>query len=78
MNKRAERLAEIETKNVIRNDRKELRIDLAMMKAWEVFNLCSENDPYAMHKAVESLPTVVLLDILGRRASDELGGKTND
>lgn len=51
-----------------RERKKEDQIDRHMAAARETLkSLEQEDDPYAMHKTVESLPTWVLLNVIGRK-----------
>lgn len=59
-------------------ERKAERIDESMIAARQLLGaLEREQDPYAMHKAVESLPPEVLIDIVSR-TSDRLLTKQAD
>jgi len=50
-------------------------IDRAMDKAAQIYRSSFNHDPYAMHKAVESLPTSVLAHILQGKLDDDLCSK---
>ena len=51
----------------------ERAIDEAMWKATTLFHkLTDQEDPYAMHKAVESLPTAVLVYVLAGKTTRDL------
>lgn len=50
--------------------RKARAIDTAMENAAELFEIRKrQEDPYAMHKAVESLPVEVLIEVLSKKVT---------
>lgn len=58
-----------------RNRRQKSAIDTAMNRAAIVYdNAMGADDPYAMHKAVESIPLAVLVNVIHRKTQSELEG----
>lgn len=56
-----------------RSQRRSTAIDDAMTAAERAYHrLTAEEDPYAMHKAIESLPVPVLLYFANRQTDHEL------
>lgn len=69
MNNREKALSLRAAKTLMR----EMNIDKAMEHAVEIFGARQkQEDPYAMHRAVESLPVAVLLDVLHKKTIGEL------
>jgi len=56
-----------------RSQRRAAAIDEAMTASERMYHtLTSQDDPYAMHKAIESLPISVLLHFANRQTDHEL------
>ena len=69
--RRSKNLAQVEQWSKDRMMRIESSIDRAISEAIEVYETCKRQaDPYAMHKAIESLSLVVLVTFANKRAEE--------